>query len=271
MTTRISIGDFSKISGIPTKTLRFYHEKGILIPAAIDHDSGYRFYDERSLERAQVIVALRRLDFSLDEIQTMLADSSGDEDILCHLEVRKKTIAGEIKRQRNMIAVIDGIVAAEKEARRLMDDSHFEVEEKKISPLLVAGIRTKGRYRDSGPVFGTLGRKLGRHIAGKPMCLYYDGEYREDDAEFEPCFPVAAQPKGTGFEMHELLGGTCISLCHGGSYESLGRSYAKLLRYADQKGFKLKLPTREIYLKGPGMIFKGNPQKYVTEIQAFID
>jgi len=45
----------------------------------------------------------------------------------------------------------------------------------------------------------------------------------------------------------------------------LGRSYAKILKQAD--GRNIALPTREIYIKGPGMIFKGNPRNYLTEIQ----
>ncbi len=270
MATKFSIGDFSKSCGIPPKTLRFYHEKGILVPAAIDPDSGYRYYDLRSLERARVIVALRRLDFPLDEIATILAEGESDEDILANLELRKAEIAREITRQHDMITVIDSIVATEKESRRIISESGFQVVEKLVEPFRVAGIRLKGRYGDCGPTFGTLGRKLGRHIAGKPLCLYYDSEYREDDADFEPCYPVTGSPKGNGFSVHELPGGTCLSLCHAGPYEELGRSYAKLIAHAGQRGHDLGLPSREIYLKGPGMIFKGKPQKYVTEIQALI-
>jgi effector-binding domain-containing protein len=47
----------------------------------------------------------------------------------------------------------------------------------------------------------------------------------------------------------------------------LGRSYAKILKEADERKLKLNLPTREVYVKGPGMIFKGNPKNYLTEIQ----
>ncbi|HVR73644.1 MAG TPA: MerR family DNA-binding transcriptional regulator [Planctomycetota bacterium] len=50
-------------------------------------------------------------------------------------------------------------------------------------------------------------------------------------------------------------------------YDQLGRSYAKILSHANQLGLKLVLPTREVYLKGPGMIFRGNPVRYLTEIQ----
>ncbi|WP_395014644.1 GyrI-like domain-containing protein [Robinsoniella peoriensis] len=53
---------------------------------------------------------------------------------------------------------------------------------------------------------------------------------------------------------------------HTGSYEGLHRAYKALLDYAREKGYTCITPSREVYHKGPGMIFKGNPNKYVTEI-----
>ena len=40
----LSIGDFSKITGVGIKALRYYDEAGILTPAFVDPDSGYRYY-----------------------------------------------------------------------------------------------------------------------------------------------------------------------------------------------------------------------------------
>jgi hypothetical protein len=53
--------------------------------------------------------------------------------------------------------------------------------------------------------------------------------------------------------------------------EELGRSHEKILGYIKSKGYKMRLPSQEIYLKGPGMLFKGNPKKYLTEIQIMIE
>ena len=52
-----------------------------------------------------------------------------------------------------------------------------------------------------------------------------------------------------------------------GPYDELGRSYAKILEYVEARGYKIIQPTREVYLKGPGIILKGNPKNYLTEIQ----
>ena len=125
----------------------------------------------------------------------------------------------------------------------------------------------KCRYQDIGQGFATLGKRVGRHVAGKPLCLYYDGEYREDDADFEPCMPIGKKLGVNGFSVRELPGGRCVTLMHQGPYDELSRSYARIMKYAKERGYEIELPTREVYHKGPGMIFRGNPKKYLTEIQ----
>ena len=77
-----SIGEFSKLTGLSVRTLRFYHDKKILIPTSLDPDTGYRFYEERNLESARVIIALRELEFSLEDIIKILANHDDDGDIL---------------------------------------------------------------------------------------------------------------------------------------------------------------------------------------------
>ena len=141
------------------------------------------------------------------------------------------------------------------------------VEEKPVEAALVAGIRMKGKYSDCGEGFSKLGKAIGRSICGKPLCLYYDGEYREEDANFEPCFPIRKRIEAEGISVHELPGVRCLSLVHRGPYDQTGRSYAKILKQANERKVTVALPTREVYLKGPGMIFKGNPKNYLTEIQ----
>jgi hypothetical protein len=57
---------------------------------------------------------------------------------------------------------------------------------------------------------------------------------------------------------------------HKGPYSELGRSYAKIVQYLHDHEYEASIPTREIYHKGPGMIFKGNPRNYLTKIQFFL-
>jgi effector-binding domain-containing protein len=147
-----------------------------------------------------------------------------------------------------------------------MTSSSFEVQEKVVDAQLIAGVRMKGKYADCGKGFAQIGKRLGRHICGKCFLLHYDSEYKEDDADFETCMPIRKASASEGITVRELPGGRCVSLMHKGPYEQLGRSYAKILGYIKEKGYRVLMPTREVYLKGPGMIFKGNPKNYLTEI-----
>src|SRR5271167_1031218 len=88
-----SIGEFSKISGLSVKTLRFYHEKGLLKPAHIDPGTDYRYYDAACLERARVIARLRELQFSLEEIARILAECGDESDLLGALQRQQRAIA----------------------------------------------------------------------------------------------------------------------------------------------------------------------------------
>lgn len=67
----LKIGEFSKLSHITVKALRFYEKQGLLVPASIDKWTGYRFYETSQLERAAKIKAYRQLDLSIDEIKAI--------------------------------------------------------------------------------------------------------------------------------------------------------------------------------------------------------
>ncbi len=62
------IGRFSRLTGVGVKALRHYDEVGLLVPAAVDDETGYRFYSPDQVDRAEAIRLLRRLDMPLDEI-----------------------------------------------------------------------------------------------------------------------------------------------------------------------------------------------------------
>ena len=263
-----SIGEFSKITGLSIKTIRFYHEKEILIPSCIDDSSGYRYYDHGNVEKARVITYFRNLEFSINEIKAILDNYDDQADILDYLEQHNKAIEAKIRSYKNVVFSLDNIISNEREAMMLMKNSTFEVKEKVLDGMLIASVRIKGRYSDCGKGFAQIGKSFGRYICGKPLCLHYDGEYREDDANFEACMPIRKGKEAAGISVRQLPAGRCVSLLHKGAYDKLGRSYAKVLEYVKAKGCEIILPTREVYLKGPGIILRGNPKNYLTPIFA---
>ncbi|RBQ14288.1 MerR family transcriptional regulator [Spongiactinospora rosea] len=66
-----SIAEVARMSGVTARTLRHYHEIGLLIPASIG-TNGYRFYDEDELLRLQQILVLRSLGLGLPEIRAIV-------------------------------------------------------------------------------------------------------------------------------------------------------------------------------------------------------
>ena len=264
-----SIGEFSKISGFSIKALRLYHENGVLIPKIVDPETGYRYYDFNNVERARIVGNLRDMMFSLEEIREILKDND-DSDVLRFLETHRAKLNAKLREVKRAAAAVDRLIRSEQEANTLFDDVSNLPHEVELPSLTIASVRIRGKYSEMGAAFGMLGKSLGSLISGKPLTLFYDDEYKELDADFECCFPVKRAKHVAGVGFRELLGGRALTLAHKGAYDQLGRSYAKLFAFANERGLKLDHPTREVYLKGPGMIFKGAPKNYVTQIQGIL-
>ena len=68
----MSIGRFARLTGLTVKALRHYDQVGLLRPAAVDRETGYRSYASAQVRRAETIRKLRRLEFPLDDVFTLL-------------------------------------------------------------------------------------------------------------------------------------------------------------------------------------------------------
>lgn len=265
-----SIGECSRMTGLSVKALRLYHEKGLLVPHTIDEVSGYRYYSNEDIAQARLIRQLRDMEISISDIQTII--ECGEDDVLSleTLEKHQKDLQDKIQRYDTIVKTIHQYIAQEQEVRRIMNETGMDVEVKEVCDLIIVAKRFTGKYSDCGPVFGEIYRKVGWSMAGPPFCMYYDGEYKEDDAQIECCIPLQKEKAIKGLDVRTIKGGKCISLIHKGPYEDLMCSYEKIMKYAKENNIQWELPIRETYHKGPGMIFRGNPKKYLTEIQLMI-
>jgi DNA-binding transcriptional MerR regulator len=68
----LAIGDFSRLTHLSVRTLRRYHDAGLLEPATVDDATGYRYYSADQIPTAQVIHRLRELDVPLPDVQRIL-------------------------------------------------------------------------------------------------------------------------------------------------------------------------------------------------------
>ena len=120
MRAALSIGEFSQITHLSVKTLRRYHDAGLLEPTEVDPHSGYRYYTTAQVPTAQVIRRFRELGMPVREVGEVLATTDP--------EARSVLIAGHLERLENQL---DQTRAAVSSLRRLLAPvvAPIEVEE----------------------------------------------------------------------------------------------------------------------------------------------
>jgi len=69
----MGIGEFARLSRLSPKALRLYDELGLLPPAQVDPDSGYRWYAAGQLDNARLVASLRQIGVPLAQIQLILS------------------------------------------------------------------------------------------------------------------------------------------------------------------------------------------------------
>src|SRR5262249_8799888 len=143
MVPMFTIGDFSRITGLTVKTLRFYHERGLLAPTCVDEQTGYRYYDRSKVERARAITPPRSLAFSLDETGEILRNAQDDADLRDVLAQQKAVLEAKVERYRDVVRSLDAFLNDQEEVRRIMASASFQVEEKVVAPFTVAAVRHK--------------------------------------------------------------------------------------------------------------------------------
>ena len=99
------IKEFAKLTGVSIRTLHYYDEIGLLKPAFVDKQNGYRDYDDSSLERMIEILFYRELDFSLKSIAEIL--SSPDYDKTQAIRKQKELLTLKKERIENLISALD--------------------------------------------------------------------------------------------------------------------------------------------------------------------
>src|SRR5437660_9142468 len=72
MAAVLTVGDFSRVTHLSVKTLRHYHQAGLLEPAAVNPDTGYRYYSAGQIPTAQVIRRLRDLEMPVADVKAVL-------------------------------------------------------------------------------------------------------------------------------------------------------------------------------------------------------
>lgn len=260
------ISDFSKITTIPVKTLHYYDTAGLLTPYRRDPASGYRFYNEANYEQALQLLFLRDLDFSIQEIKEILARPLTEIEFNQFLATKKFQLKGEINHKLALIQKIETTLTSPIGSQTFLTKSAVTCLKIPAKKVIAKGI--VGPYPEVGRHISQLYKLAGNSGSGSPFTLMFDDSYQEL-ATMKVCLEVTKNLTLTtkDFELLELPSQEILSYTHLGSYDTLSFSYKQLFDFAQTNNYQLHFPSRELYLKGPGFFFKGNPAHYRTEIQ----
>lgn len=256
------IGEFSKITNLTIKALHYYDEIDLLKPHRI-LENGYRMYNEEDFKKATQIQLLKKLNFSINEIKEVLSHISNDSDLQDYLLEKKSMIEQQIKNEKEIIKTIDAYLNTSSDTQEM--NIQYEVSIESIPEQLIAFISFQGTYANCSEKFSKLLKSVKSKANGVPFNLYYDNEFKAK-AIIDSCIPIKESFSASNIKIKTLPQIQALKTTHIGKYEFLGYGYKALIDYAKDNNIELLKPTREIYLKGPGMFMKGNPNKYITEI-----
>ena len=265
----IRIGDFSKLSRVTVKTLRYYDEVGLLHPAHVDVATGYRFYAHDQLPRLNRILALKDLGFSLEEIGHLLADDLTTEQMHGMLKLRQSEISHRVQDERERLARVEARL------RQIEQEdvvSKYDAVIKKVEPIKVAAVRdVVPTPPDQGRLWGELMSHLAQHqVQPLEPCLsvYYDEEYKEKDWDIEVCMPIEGDvPENERVSVRELDGvETMAYVVHHGPFTTIGEAYEALMKWVSENDYRIVGPAREIYLRPAKEGIQNDPDT-LTEIQ----
>jgi DNA-binding transcriptional MerR regulator len=249
----VTIGEFSRLTHLTVKTLRHYHEQGLLVPYAVDEASGYRRYAVEQVPDALLIGRLRRLDMPLAQVRRVLDSPDTvqrDAAIADHLS----RMEAELSRTRAIVASLRGLLTAA---------TDLEVQRRTVPDLSAVAVTARVERAVIGDwcaqTFPALYGRLDGLPTGPGGALYGEEFFTEAVGEVTAFVPVAGGPSAT-----TIPGGDYAVAVHAGPFVDVDRTYAALGSHVAAYETAAPGPIREIYLVSPPEIT--NEAFYRTEV-----
>ena len=250
MASSFAIGDFSRATHLTVKTLRLYHETGLLEPAHIDPQSGYRRYTTEQIPIAQIIRRFRDLDMPLNEIRSVLAAPD--------VQTRNALIAAHLRRLESDLAQTQRAVAS---LRDLLEHPApmADIGRRKVDRVAAAAISEVVDVKDAltwylsalGELRAALSaqRLTATGLAGGVFSNALFSHARGEATMFIPCEgTVRAIGRVTPRVVPAVELATIV---HTGSHANIDLAYGSLAAYVAQHALAVEGPLREYYLVGP--------------------
>lgn len=270
--TKLKIGEFSKMMQVTVKTLRYYEQKGLLLPYEVDEWTGYRYYSIYQMQRLNIIRGLQQQGFTLEEIKELLEDGEqmpSIDQLTQKIEETEHQLQLLIKRRSQLLKWLDSYKQI-----KTMEKVNIQ----SLPEIIVAS------HREIIPNYDALGalcvNKIGPEMQrlgckcpppGYCFTIEHNKEYRSTDLDIEYCEQVEEMGKDSNIIQFKHLPAVEKALCikHLGPYECFHESFAEAFRYMEEKGYKPVGHTRICYIDG--VWNKDNPEQWLSIIQIPIE
>jgi DNA-binding transcriptional MerR regulator len=263
MSDTLTIGDFSRATQMSVKTLRHYHRVGLLEPADVDPNSGYRRYSTEQIPAAQVVRRFRQLEMPLDEIRAVLAapDPAARSQLIGdHL--------GRLERELEQTA------AAVASLRELLSEPGREspIEHRTVPEVPAAAITATVEVEDAldwlhgalGELYASLDAQ-GLAPSGPAGGVYSNDLFTEARGQATVFVPTAGDIRPVGRLEPLVVPGVELAVAtHAGRLAEIDRAYGSLAKYVAQHALGIDGSIREYYVVG--VHETSDQERWVTEI-----
>lgn len=247
----LTIGQFSKASQVPSKTLRYYDEIGLLKPSHVDPINGYRYYDVNQLEKTMKILMLKKFEFSLAEIQEIMMN---DKNLLPLLEKKKQEIANKLTSYVSIQNSIEYYLKELTQGGSMMNKMDISKVKLVMGPELnLVSVREKINIVNFDDLFAkafNLLQKTQQTPVGAPVTLYHSEEYMPENYDVEIGFPVMDKAMSN----HVIGASECACYEFTGNYQNLGEAYVMLMKWVDINNYQMDGAPFEQYVTDPTQV-----------------
>ncbi len=262
------IGEFSRLTQVTIRMLRYYDETGLLKPAKIDPWTGYRLYSIEQLPVLNKIIYLRDSGFQVAEIAFALA-CQDDASLLRQLDEKYVEIEHIIKVEREKLGKIE---LARKKLINDKNELHYQISIRSIPGCQVLSLRRIiSDYYAEGDLWkelSTFAQQQKISVIEPTFSLYHDTEYKETNVDVELCAPIQTRGRSTGDfvyrDIEPVPSMACMMVY--GSFSNIAGAYLAFAAWLQKnEQYQMFDPTRQIVHRGPWN--ENNPENYLTEIQ----
>ena len=265
----LKISDFSKLSKISVRMLRFYDENDILKPIIVK-ENGYRYYETKQLLIASRIQYLRYLGFGTNKIKSILTIYHDSKEIAQYLKTHLMELEVE---QRQVHERINALTMTIKKMEQEEIMMNYQVEIKEIPAMEMMCLRKIiPSYDKENLLWQGLNSEIEsckmeiRYVENTiSMAVFYDQGYKEKDVDVEIRVQVKGQHVDTeNIKFRQIPLVKVASVTFTGGYEHSTEVSYHIARWISEHNYEINGPDFSIYHVGYGKT--DNPDEFVTEI-----